>query len=606
MAVLVSMTLMGIAAEGYRIKNLENQTELYAGTENGMFAGLIPVNSESGAFFWYVRSMKNDSQDLVLWINGGPGCSALLGLFLEHGPVTMLSSAVGLIRPNAFSWHRLANVVYLDHPLGTGMSYDMGVGTWNLTHISTELRQFLENFYTVFPETRGHRLILAGQGYAAVYLSYFADDLVTRPLDDGAYANVRAMMLGNPYIDRIEQGLVENDYRFLLNTGMISTNSTAMQDMKALAEVCQTATLANFTKCPHNCDTFSFAERYMGDVIREARGARPLSVAGALERAAKERADLLVFGSKNGEGEDFAAAAGVKTRRGEAGGRLRRRHEDTRSWWEYFFGNSGGGDGTGSGKNMVMGHGTSKGELGGDMKERDIDIMIRQLLRADPMEGNNCISIYNVDKGCGDMLPRLMELVRYLTSPAVREALHEYEYTPRGKDGKAWDVCSDKVRNDAMMNEREQYDRPIKVLPKIMGKGVPVIVYAGELDFLHHYVGIERAIARMKWNGAQGLTSHPSITPFVPWTVGSMESPTLLGYVAKARGLTYLRISKAGHVVGSDQPLSLFAVLSATLAEAKTVATYNGWEDSRARFDVSWFTKNWERWRKGIRKGEEV
>ena len=53
-----------------------------------MYAGYIPVQEKS--YFYYFVTSQNDSANdpVVLWLNGGPGCSSLGGgLLSENGPI---------------------------------------------------------------------------------------------------------------------------------------------------------------------------------------------------------------------------------------------------------------------------------------------------------------------------------------------------------------------------------------------------------------------------------------------------------------------------------------------------------------------------------------
>ncbi|KAI8846550.1 hypothetical protein BC829DRAFT_398242 [Chytridium lagenaria] len=61
-----SISFFFVAAEGYKVTTLENQSTVFAGT--GEWA-----NPTSGAFFWFFRSLKTSSKDLIIWFNGGPG-----------------------------------------------------------------------------------------------------------------------------------------------------------------------------------------------------------------------------------------------------------------------------------------------------------------------------------------------------------------------------------------------------------------------------------------------------------------------------------------------------------------------------------------------------
>ena len=93
------------------------------------WAGHLPAagdGSDKKIFYWLFEpggnagNMPDEEIPLVLWINGGPGCSSMDGLWLENGPFRLKSGDSGwTIDVNPHSWHNApAWTMYVDQPVG--------------------------------------------------------------------------------------------------------------------------------------------------------------------------------------------------------------------------------------------------------------------------------------------------------------------------------------------------------------------------------------------------------------------------------------------------------------------------------------------------------
>lgn len=95
------------------------------------WAGQIPipyagVDNYGGLFFWLFEpnvtsAKKRAEKPLIVWLNGGPGCSSMDGLFIETGPFRVMPDKSIAINP--LSWHNEGYLLFIDQPIGTGYSY---------------------------------------------------------------------------------------------------------------------------------------------------------------------------------------------------------------------------------------------------------------------------------------------------------------------------------------------------------------------------------------------------------------------------------------------------------------------------------------------------
>mgnify|MGYP001951052858 CR=1 FL=1 len=61
---------------------------------------------------------------LAIWLNGGPGCSSLMGMLSEVGPYTIGNDYQqgDLLTKNEFGWSNAANMLFLESPSIVGFS----------------------------------------------------------------------------------------------------------------------------------------------------------------------------------------------------------------------------------------------------------------------------------------------------------------------------------------------------------------------------------------------------------------------------------------------------------------------------------------------------
>jgi carboxypeptidase D len=157
-------------------------------------------------FFWFFEARNTPSTaPLALWLNGGPGCSSLIGLFQENGPCRFVS---GASKPtlNPYSWNNYANMIYVDQPIGTGFSY----GTDNATSTVTAapyVWALLQAFYSNFPDYKSRDFGLFTESYGGHYgpefTAYFQSQ--NAKIDAGTVTgqkiNLVALGINNGWVD---------------------------------------------------------------------------------------------------------------------------------------------------------------------------------------------------------------------------------------------------------------------------------------------------------------------------------------------------------------------------------------------------------------------
>lgn len=139
---------------------------------------------------------------LVLWLNGGPGCSSLLGWSTEIGPAIFKGSDE-TFSFNEYTWNKLANILYLESPGNVGFSYIDSYAIQEL-YIDDEVSaqenfQALQNFFKKFPTYKTHDFYIAGESYAGIYIPRLAEKIVdfNAQVSTSQKINFKGFLIGN-------------------------------------------------------------------------------------------------------------------------------------------------------------------------------------------------------------------------------------------------------------------------------------------------------------------------------------------------------------------------------------------------------------------------
>ena len=122
-------------------------------------------------FYWYFESRSAPQTDpVILWMTGGPGCSDATALFAENGPCLMDHKRTWP-RRNEYGWNAKANIIYIDQPCGVGYSYgDMADADRNEKGVAKHVGGFLVEFFRKHESLKDRPFYIFGESYGGHYV----------------------------------------------------------------------------------------------------------------------------------------------------------------------------------------------------------------------------------------------------------------------------------------------------------------------------------------------------------------------------------------------------------------------------------------------------
>jgi cathepsin A (carboxypeptidase C) len=169
-------------------------------------SGLVSMGNGDDMFYWLFKSRGSpDTDPLVIWLTGGPGCASEVALFYENGPYTINDDLT--LNPNAQSWNKVSNLLYVDQPVGTGFSRCSSIFHYDSTEdeIAANIKTFLDGFLVANPEFRGRDFFITGESYAGHYIPAIAYHFVKEIPAGSLGLNFKGIAIGNGWVDPVVQ-----------------------------------------------------------------------------------------------------------------------------------------------------------------------------------------------------------------------------------------------------------------------------------------------------------------------------------------------------------------------------------------------------------------
>ncbi|CAG9331620.1 unnamed protein product [Blepharisma stoltei] len=187
------------------------------------YAGEIVINNLTGSslFYWLFQSANGniftDKLPIILWLQGGPGCSGESGMLNEKvGPFLINSNTQPIINPD--TWISSFHVISVDYPLGAGFSFANAAYDMKNTTIqaSAYLYNFLVKLSKKYPTWFNRDLYIFGDSYAGHWIPGIAYTILmnNRSPSPQAAFQLKGIGIGDPWIEAYTQDQYYSDYAY--------------------------------------------------------------------------------------------------------------------------------------------------------------------------------------------------------------------------------------------------------------------------------------------------------------------------------------------------------------------------------------------------------
>nr|XP_027106934.1 serine carboxypeptidase-like 51 [Coffea arabica] len=211
-------------------------------TQDGSEAwGYVQVRPKAHMFWWYYRSPNRieDPQKpwpIILWLQGGPGASGVgIGNFQEVGPLDEF------LKPRNSTWLQKADLLFVDHPVGTGYSFVEDTTLFVKTDVeaATDGTTLLIEVFNKNETLQKSPLYIVAESYGGKFAVTLALSALNAIQAGKLKLNLGGVALGDSWISPEDftssWGPLLKDVSRLDNNGLQKSDSLALQIKQQIA-----------------------------------------------------------------------------------------------------------------------------------------------------------------------------------------------------------------------------------------------------------------------------------------------------------------------------------------------------------------------------------
>ncbi|PHT84631.1 hypothetical protein T459_13074 [Capsicum annuum] len=166
----------------------------------------IGKDEEVQLFYYFLQSESNPTTDpLLIWLSGGPGCSSVIAIVNEIGPLRFAEQVYNGSMPsfvlNPHAWTKIASVIFLDQPVNTGFSYATNSAAYKYTDVQAckYVYEFLRKWLSDHPQFISNPFYISGNSYSGMTIPVIAQFISNgNTVGKEPLINLQGYLLGNP------------------------------------------------------------------------------------------------------------------------------------------------------------------------------------------------------------------------------------------------------------------------------------------------------------------------------------------------------------------------------------------------------------------------